>query len=81
ETELDHFQQEKVRIRKELRAVRAGLDEDIGHLGTVVKVLDIVVFPALFVLIAVLIGLWRRQRRLGARPAAAPAQAPKEARP
>lgn len=81
ESELDHFQQEKRRIRKELRAVRAGLDENISHLGTVIKVLDIVIFPALFVLIALLIGLWRRQQRVGARPARTPAQTPKEARP
>src|SRR5690242_10766723 len=41
EKELDQFQEEKVSIRKQLRAVRAGLDADIQRLGTWVKVLDI----------------------------------------
>ncbi|HZO21450.1 MAG TPA: hypothetical protein VFB37_03025, partial [Steroidobacteraceae bacterium] len=82
ESELEHFQQEKLRIRKDLRAVRAGLDEDISHLGTLIKILDIVVFPALFVLIALLIGLWRRQRRRHASGSSAPAaaQTPREVR-
>ncbi|HEY3784960.1 MAG TPA: Gldg family protein [Steroidobacteraceae bacterium] len=82
EKELDHFQQEKLRIRKDLRAVRAGLDEDIKSLGTEIKILDIIVFPALFVIAALLIGLWRRQRRRTAvRHPARPAAAPKEAQP
>ena len=34
EQDIEHFQTEKLRIRKELRAVRAGLDADIKGLGT-----------------------------------------------
>jgi ABC-type uncharacterized transport system involved in gliding motility auxiliary subunit len=61
ERELDHFQQEKLSIRKELREVRAGLDSDIEGLGTWVKVLNIGVFPLLFALAALGGYLWRRQ--------------------
>ena len=73
EQELDHFQQEKLRIRKDLRAVRAGLNEDIQGLGTELKVINVIVVPVLFALIALLIGLVRRQRRR-LRRAPSPAQ-------
>jgi ABC-type uncharacterized transport system involved in gliding motility auxiliary subunit len=63
EQEIDHFQTEKVRIRKELRAVRAGLDEDIKRLGTTIKVINIIVVPVIFALLVLLIAAWRRRRR------------------
>ena len=63
EKELDNFQDEKLRIRKELRAVRAGLDKDIKSLGTEIKILDILVLPLFFALIALAIFLVRRQKR------------------
>ena len=66
EKELDNFQDEKVRIRKELRAVRAGLDKDIKQLGNELKIINIVVVPILFAVIAMLIGLWRRRQRSAA---------------
>jgi ABC-type uncharacterized transport system involved in gliding motility auxiliary subunit len=71
EKELDNFQDEKLRIRKELRAVRAGLDKDIKSLGTELKVLNILVLPILFALAALSVFLVRRQKRnatVGARP-------------
>ncbi|HUA90512.1 MAG TPA: hypothetical protein VL994_13820, partial [Steroidobacteraceae bacterium] len=58
------FQQEKLRIRKELRAVRAGLDADIRSLGDMLKFVNIIVVPVLFVAIALLIAAWRRRRRV-----------------
>ena len=64
EQEIEHFQAEKLRIRKDLRAVRAGLDEDIKHLGTSLKVLNIIVVPGLFAVLALLIAVWRRRPRL-----------------
>jgi ABC-type uncharacterized transport system involved in gliding motility auxiliary subunit len=64
EKELDHFQEEKVRIRKELRAVRAGLDEDIKGLGTELKIVNIVVVPVAFAIAVLLFALWRRRRRV-----------------
>ena len=63
EQEIEHFQSEKLRIRKELRAVRAGLDADIKGLGTTVKIVNIVIVPAAFAVAALLIALWRRSRR------------------
>ncbi|HTW38946.1 MAG TPA: Gldg family protein [Steroidobacteraceae bacterium] len=66
EQELDHFQQEKLTIRKQLRAVRLSLDQDIDRLGNTLKIINIVVVPALFAGIALLIGWQRRRRRASA---------------
>jgi len=63
EQEIDHFQTEKLRIRKQLRAVRAGLDEDIKRLGTTLKILNIIVVPGICAVLALLIAAWRRRRR------------------
>lgn len=79
EKELDHFQQEKLRIRKELRAVQAGLNEDINSLGMELKVLNIVIVPLVFACAAVLLALSRRRRRqerAAARSAATAASPP-----
>jgi ABC-type uncharacterized transport system involved in gliding motility auxiliary subunit len=74
EKELDNFQDEKLRIRKELRAVRAGLDQDIKALGNELKIINIIVAPIFFAVVALLFTLWRRRRHItgsattGARP-------------
>jgi ABC-type uncharacterized transport system involved in gliding motility auxiliary subunit len=65
--EIEHFEAEKLRIRKRLRAVQAGLVSAIDRLGTELKVINIIVMPALFALAALLIAAIRRRR-----PAAAP---------
>jgi ABC-type uncharacterized transport system involved in gliding motility auxiliary subunit len=62
EQELEHFQSEKLAIRKDLRAVRAGLDEDIRSLGATLKIVNIIVLPLLFAALALLVALWRRRR-------------------
>ena len=62
EKELDRFQEEKLRIRKELRAVRAGLDKDIKGLGTELKIVNIILVPLAFAAIALLVGIWRRRQ-------------------
>jgi len=62
EKEIEHFQTEKLRIRKELRAVRAGLNENIERLGTTLKIINIVVVPLTFALVALAVWLVRRQR-------------------
>ncbi len=62
EREIGHFRLEKTRIRKELRAVRAGLDADIKGLGTRLKLINIVGVPLLFALLALGIATWRRRR-------------------
>jgi len=75
EQEIEHFQTEKVRIRKELRAVRAGLNEDIERLGATLKIINIVVVPLTFAVVALAVWLWRRRRRRSTAPAAATAVA------
>lgn len=61
--EIERFQQEKLRIRKELRAVKAGLENDIKALGTRVKVVNILLVPVLFTVLALLVADWGRRRR------------------
>lgn len=63
EKALQGFQDEKVRIRKELRAVKLGLDQDIRNLGTKLKIINIVLVPLAFALIAWGVAIWRRRRR------------------
>lgn len=59
EATLNEFQEQKLRIRKELRDVRHRMDSDIERLGTLLKVLNIVVAPVLLTL--ALFG-WHRWR-------------------
>ena len=61
--EIEQFEQEKLQIRKQLRAVRAGLDAEIHRLGNTLKILNIIVMPALFALLALAVAAWRRERR------------------
>jgi ABC-type uncharacterized transport system involved in gliding motility auxiliary subunit len=68
EKEIERFQDEKLRIRKQLRAVRAGLDQDIKGLGAELKILNIVVVPLLFAAVALLIGWIRRRPRASSAP-------------
>jgi ABC-type uncharacterized transport system involved in gliding motility auxiliary subunit len=63
EQEIEQFEQEKLQIRKQLRAVRAGLDAEIHRLGNTLKILNIIVMPALFALLALAVAAWRRERR------------------
>ena len=62
ERELQRFQKERLRIRKELRDVKLGLDRDIRALGTRLKLVDVIVAPALFALIALLVNTAARRR-------------------
>ena len=47
EAEIERFQQEKLRIRKQLRDVRHQLDRDIDALGMQLKVINILIAPLL----------------------------------
>jgi ABC-type uncharacterized transport system involved in gliding motility auxiliary subunit len=67
EKELDNFQDQKLVIRKQLRAVRAGLDKNIKALGNELKIINIVVVPVLFAILALLITVWRKRQRSSAR--------------
>lgn len=60
--EIEHFEAEKLEIRKHLRAVQAGLVSDIDELGSQLKFIDIIVMPGLFALAALLIAAMRRRR-------------------
>jgi ABC-type uncharacterized transport system involved in gliding motility auxiliary subunit len=68
EAEVKRFQDERTRIRKELRDVRRSLDVDITTLGTRLKLANIVLVPALLSL-SVLAAAWLRRRRRSLRPA------------
>jgi ABC-type uncharacterized transport system involved in gliding motility auxiliary subunit len=63
EKEVERFKQEQIRLRKELRDVRLGLNEDIQSLRNRLMILNILVVPVLFALIAVGIVFWRRKKR------------------
>ncbi len=65
EAEIDRFVEQRAEIRKELRAVQRGLDEDIEKLGTWLKVLNIGLVPLLLTIGTAFL-LWRRRRRTSA---------------
>lgn len=60
EQTLLKFQDEKLRIRKELREVRHQLDQDIEHLGVLLKLVNILVMPLLLTLLLYGWHGWRR---------------------
>ena len=61
--ELERFQDERARIRKQLRSVRRGLDQEIERLGTELKVINIVAVPALLSIVTLVVLALRRRRR------------------
>jgi ABC-type uncharacterized transport system involved in gliding motility auxiliary subunit len=65
--ELERFQTERVRIRKELRDVRRGLDVEIDRLGARLKAVNILLVPALLAVGALVLALVRRRRLRDAR--------------
>ncbi|HKE96766.1 MAG TPA: Gldg family protein [Povalibacter sp.] len=70
EAELTRFQQERVHIRKELRDVRRSLDVDIQRLGTRLKVINILLVPALIAVGAIVLAVSRRRKLRAGRAAA-----------
>ena len=82
EGELERFQQQKLRIRKDLRDVRHGLDQDITHLGNMLKIVNIIVLPVVFVLmLALFVGMRRRRRPSHAQQGSGATNAPRPAGP
>lgn len=65
EAELVKFQEQKLQIRKQLRDVQHQLDQDIEALGTRLKIINILLIPALICIVALLFSI--RQRRNQAR--------------
>ena len=64
--ELERFQDERLRIRKQLRGVRRGLDQEIERLGTTLKIINIAAVPVLLSVVTLVV-LWARRRRRAAR--------------
>jgi ABC-type uncharacterized transport system involved in gliding motility auxiliary subunit len=58
--EIVKFQQEKLRIRKNLREVQLQLNSDVERLGVVLKVINIAAVPVLLTLFALLVLLRKR---------------------
>jgi ABC-type uncharacterized transport system involved in gliding motility auxiliary subunit len=67
--ELERFEQEKLRIRRELREVRRGLDVEIDRLGATLKVLNVAAVPLLLSIVALVVAAVRRRRRRTQAPA------------
>jgi ABC-type uncharacterized transport system involved in gliding motility auxiliary subunit len=73
ESEVLRFQQERSRVRKELRDVRRSLDVGIENLGWVLKLLNIVAIPLAISALAIVILVRRRRRLSESRAPLAPA--------
>ena len=71
EAELTRFQQERARIRKDLREVRRTLDVEIKGLGTKLKLLNILLMPVLIAAAAIALAVTRRRKLRAGRAAAA----------
>jgi ABC-type uncharacterized transport system involved in gliding motility auxiliary subunit len=63
QAEIRRFQDEQLRIRRELRAVRRELDSNIERLGTVLKLTNILGVPLALSLFGLITLLIRRNRR------------------
>ena len=63
QAEVLSFQNEKLRIRKELRDVRRSLDQDIENLGSRTKFINIALVPLAVIIAALLFWRLRRSRR------------------
>ena len=63
QAEIRRFEQEQLRIRQELRAVRRNLDRSIEQLGTTLKVLNIGVLPVMLTGLMLVIVTVRRRRK------------------
>ena len=62
QAELERFQAQRLKIRKDLRDVRRGLDVEIDRLGTVLKAINIVLVPSLLAIGALVLAIVRRRR-------------------
>ena len=68
ETALVEFQQEKLRIRKQLRDVRHQLDKDIEGLGSMLKFLNIALIPILLTLMLLMLSYAKTVKRSSNEP-------------
>ncbi len=63
EAEIEKFQQDKFKVRKELRQVRHNLDLDIEKLGSKLKFINIGLVPIIISILALLISFIRSRKR------------------
>lgn len=63
EAQLMEFQQERIRIRKQLRDVQHQLNKDIEQLDFKLKVINIALVPFILTLIAVAVAFFRRRKK------------------
>ena len=63
EAELNRFQEERLRIRKELRQVQRDLDQSIEDLGMRLKVINIFLVPVLIAVLGLVLLTVQRKRR------------------
>jgi len=61
--EIERFQEQKLRIRKELRATKAGLEQDIEALGWKMKLINMLTMPLIVTAFGLLVAMWRKRRR------------------
>ena len=61
--EIERFQEQKLRIRKDLRATKAGLEQDIESLGWTLKLINLLAMPLIVTALGLLVALWRKRRR------------------
>ena len=61
--EIEKFQNEQLKTRKELRAVQHELQKNIEGLGTLLKFINIGLMPLLIMLMAIFIGLYQSRKR------------------
>lgn len=59
--EVENFQREKLKIRKELREVQHQLNKDIENLGTQLKLINIALVPFLLTILALFVRLYRKR--------------------
>jgi len=64
QAELARFEDEKLRIRKELRDVRHQLDQDIESLGVTLKFLNVALIPLLLTALLFVGGRLRQRSRM-----------------
>ena len=63
EAEIEKFQQDKFKVRKELRQVRHNLDLDIEKLGSKLKFINIGLVPIIISIFALLVSVIRSRKR------------------
>jgi len=63
EVEIQIFQQEKFKVRKELRQVRHSLDKDIEKLGSKLKFINIGLMPIIISILALILSIVRSRKR------------------